>query len=330
MKTSLPVEFLLLLRCCSGHLHDDLSGISSFIEHHHPDWGRVLHLVQKHKLVPVVQRVLSGQPAHVPPGILDALADLSERSLKRIRNLNHELMQIRQIFDTADLPFIPLKGPLMAHQLYGDSALRQTRDLDLLVHPDTLSNAISLLSANGYILLDEYFIKNPEKRRLFMMGENHVRFRHPLKKIIIELHWAVSRNFTTLSTDHWFAHAIRIEAEGKRFRTFSMDDYFVILVAHGIKHQYELLFWLYDIAHLLKISPASRESLIEHATAHRCGSAARVSIALADHLFGVQTGTEAEPKSLSVREKFLYHQCLKIHANHPSSEKSHFLGKLGD
>jgi hypothetical protein len=324
MVDNLPVEFQLLLRCCTTALHNDTGPITVFFEKHHPDWNRFLKLTQHHKLIPVVNRVLSEIPEYVPPEILSTLGELSGRSLKRMMNLNSELQKIHRIFESAALPFIPLKGPVMVKQLYGDYASRQTRDLDVLVQPERLVSAISLLSENGFILQDEYFIKNPEKRRLYMMRENHVRFSHPHKKIIVELHWAVSRNFTTPSTDYWFKHAIPIEIEGRQFRTFPVEDYFVILATHGIYHQYELLFWLYDIAHLVKNSAASRKSLTDHAMELKCVSAAKVSIALAGNLFGINREHVTAQISLTQRDRFLYHQCIKKLSENPHKKEPRF------
>lgn len=311
MINNLTVEFQLLLRCCTASLHNDTGAITDFFEKHHPDWNQFLRLTQHHKLIPVINRTLSEIPEFIPPEIQSALEELSGRSLKRNMNLQSELLIIHRIFESVDLPFIPLKGPVMVKQLYGDFASRQTRDLDVMIQPEKLDSAISLLSKNGYILQDEYFIKNPEKRRFYMMRENHVRFRHPYKKIILELHWAVSRNFTSPSTDYWFKHAIPIDIEGRKFRTFPEEDYFVILATHGIYHQYELLFWLYDIAHLLKISATGRKSLTNHAMDLKCVSAATVSIALADNLFIINGKPHTDKNSISQRDRFLYHHCIK-------------------
>ncbi|MEK7856765.1 MAG: nucleotidyltransferase family protein, partial [Acidobacteriota bacterium] len=50
---------------------------------------------------------------------------------------------------------LPFKGPLLALQAYGDISMRRFGDLDVLVKPKHFKAAVDLLSANGFVPLNE-------------------------------------------------------------------------------------------------------------------------------------------------------------------------------
>ena len=331
MKTELTVEQQLLLKCCQNQLAPDADTFSSFFAKHIPDLTRFIELTTRHRLFPVVNMAFRNQRQTVPLEIMSEVAGIAGRNLKRMMNLAGELGGLHQLFAESGIEFIAVKGPVMVHQLYGDYHCRQTRDLDLLVEEKNIDRAISVLTYAGYIFLDKYFLKNPEKRSLYLKRENHVRFRHPDKMVFIELHWSVSKYFTTIQTEHLFANSIEIEIQGKLFRTFSVEDYFVILATHGIYHRYELLFWLYDIAHILNLPGTDPLNLLAKAEKFNCTTAVKVSIALAATIFKQKTvDISGRFLKLTPREKFIFNQCFSDIFNQIPNPGGHRLKKLLD
>ncbi len=67
--------------------------------------------------------------------------------------LTHELQKLLALFADNDVRAVPYKGPALALQLYGNVALRQFSDLDILVHPRDVLRARDLLLAEGYAQL---------------------------------------------------------------------------------------------------------------------------------------------------------------------------------
>ena len=51
------------------------------------------------------------------------------------------LVRVLKGFHLAGIPVMPLKGPTLSAEVYGDERLRQYRDLDLAVTPDDLPRA---------------------------------------------------------------------------------------------------------------------------------------------------------------------------------------------
>jgi len=211
---------------------------------------------------------------------------------------------------------------LMILQLYGDYSFRQTRDLDILVNENEIDLAISVLSGIGYRLQDTYFLKNQEKRKLYLKRENHVRLFNHEKKIMLELHWAVSKYFVSIKTEKLFENAAVFCASGKNFTTLNTVDYFVYLATHGIYHRYELLFWLYDIAQILSLPETKIPELLSKAEEYHCKRAVKVSVLLASLIFKLELPADCpELFELDSRESFIFNECLQTIVSPLKNEK---------
>jgi hypothetical protein len=302
----------LLLQCCQGNLNKDTRELNGYISQKPVNWAVFTALVAKHRMFPQIHDVFRKCRNSIPVEVDDEVAGQASKNLKKMLNLAGELDVLHQLFGNHHIGFISLKGPLMVRQLYGDYSCRQTRDLDILVEESDLDKAISVLSGAGYSLLDKYFTKNPEKRKLYLKRENHVRFRHPFKMVFIELHWAVSKYFTTIKTEVIFRNKITFPVQGKEYNTISPAGYFVVLATHGVYHRYELLFWLYDIGHLLTTQGLNHEELMIWANQFKCTTPVKVSIALACSLFELNIpGFEPQRLNLTNREQFIFNQCIE-------------------
>ena len=69
----------------------------------------------------------------------DAREELEGRAqANRLRDLEltGELARLLDRFRRDGIAAVPYKGPVLAAQAYGDVALREFVDLDILVHPD--------------------------------------------------------------------------------------------------------------------------------------------------------------------------------------------------
>jgi hypothetical protein len=64
--------------------------------------------------------------------------------------LTKELLTLLRLLQTHGIPALPYKGPVLATMAYGQLALRQFGDLDLLVHPRDFQRAQALFRAQGY------------------------------------------------------------------------------------------------------------------------------------------------------------------------------------
>ena len=89
----------------------------------------------------------------------------------------------------AGIPALPLKGPLLAEAAHGDIGSRDTRDVDLLVPRERLTEAAELLA-------DDSFATPDDPLRANGLPDLHLALRST-ERPSIELHWRV----------HWYEEA---------------------------------------------------------------------------------------------------------------------------
>ena len=137
--------------------------------------------------------------------------------------LEKELSFLSSLFEEAKIPFMPLKGAVL-RPLYPVSWMRNSCDIDVLVHEEDLSRAKELLLSKEY--------------RFFATGGHDVSFDSP-RDVHIELHYrlvekTVLPGMETPLEDPWAT--ARPASEGG-FR-YVMDDacLYYYHIAHMVKH----------------------------------------------------------------------------------------------
>jgi hypothetical protein len=73
-------------------------------------------------------------PEAVPKANLAQLRNYFHANAQRNLFLTQELLKLLTLFKTNGISAIPYKGPVLAVAVYGNLALRQFGDLDILVH----------------------------------------------------------------------------------------------------------------------------------------------------------------------------------------------------
>ena len=93
----------------------------------------------------------------------------------------------------AGIAALPLKGPLLAEEVFGDFGLRETSDVDLLVAGEHLDAAVLILQEMG-------FEPPPEPARGDGLPDLHYRLAHDSLPTV-ELHWRVAWYETAFGRD---------------------------------------------------------------------------------------------------------------------------------
>src|SRR2546427_3488849 len=114
-------------------------------------WPDLLADAERHGVVALLHRhVVALDALGSPPHVHEGLALRARTCVAWNLRLRHALGRLLAAFDRAGLAVMPLKGPVLADQLYPDPVLRATADLDLLVRHDDVVVAESLLESHGY------------------------------------------------------------------------------------------------------------------------------------------------------------------------------------
>ena len=103
-------------------------------------------------------------------------------------------LQVLDRLHAAGIRALPLKGSLLARELYGDVAARSSIDIDILVAPDDLRDCVAALSELGWRW-------ETEARRIDGLPVLHETLVHPSLPRV-EVHWRV----------HWYERRFAADA----------------------------------------------------------------------------------------------------------------------
>jgi hypothetical protein len=184
---------------------------------------------------------------------VEALADAPSR--ERIQwslRLSAELLRLLDLFDRHAIRALAFKGPSLAFALYGDIAMREYCDLDVLLRPEDLAAAKHAMLAEGYTT-DLPSHAGPEAAYLRARYELH--FITPDGAVPIEIHQAFLPASYCVPFDYpalWR----RLERQpfcGREVLALPPTDLLLMLCVHGAKHGWTEMNSIRDIARLLTI-----------------------------------------------------------------------------
>jgi hypothetical protein len=244
-------EHELLLHCARTTMTSDAATEVITLIGKGIDWDDVLRLAFRHRLAPLLYWQLNAIcPEAVPRFVLDRLRDLYHANARRNVSLTLRLLKILAIFDSHGVPVLSYKGPSLAATNYGNLALCQFDDFDLLVHRRDLPRAKKLLISLGYqphpplTYAQEAALLNASCERLFC---------HHGECVFIDLHWATTPAYLSSSrqAEALWTRLERIVIGDVTIPTLSSEDLLLTLCEHGAKHSWARLSWIRDMAGLI-------------------------------------------------------------------------------
>lgn len=243
----------------------------------------VLH---RHGLVPLTSRHLAASDPPVPSSIRLWLAKALRETAAQQAQATDRLCDLLDGFDAASLDVLPYKGPILSVQLYGDAAMRQPGDLDLLVRPAHAQSAIAFLLDRGFIPEDSV----ESNGRLPLLRHRHAcSLRDPITDLAIDVHWRLLDRMygPELSLDWLMDQPQTVNVGDRRVRTMAGERLWLALCLHGAAHQWDRLIWLADVAQLMRSYPDLRWPLIlEQAARLRFTRGLAAALILVRELFG--------------------------------------------
>lgn len=215
------------------------------------DPDALLAWIDRHCLAGLVARV----PGHLPANAAFVSALNARARRTSLRALRHAAATVRliQSLAAAGIDAIPLKGAVLSDHLYGDPAVRDVRDADLLIRPGYLLDADALLRGNGYEREWPSRLPSPESRtfRRLLQDGYHFEYKHPAEKVNVELHWRFPHWSSAAVEAIWEASEVR-PWRGVPVRLLANDPLLLLLLCdHGARHRWFRLKWVVDVAVLL-------------------------------------------------------------------------------
>jgi Uncharacterised nucleotidyltransferase len=180
----------------------------------------------------------------------------------------------------------------LAEFLYGDIALRQAGDIDLLVRREQFSDVEQALAKIGYV--PQTRLSQAEQRAYLRSGYECV-FDSPAGRNVLEVQWAIQPRFYTVDFDMGalFDRAVKTDVAGQSMKTLSAEDLFLVLAVHAAKHVWARLIWICDLARLMSFPSLQWELIALQAKTLGVLRVVNVSMLLASRLLGAEVPTPA-------------------------------------
>lgn len=250
------------------------------------NWERVLHVARRNRLTAQLYRCVTPHKDRVPESAWAVLESRARAIERKNDTISRELLRLNEQFLTAGCPMLPYKGPVLAALAYGDLALRQFSDLDLLIPRRAIHEAARLLESAGYRL---HHRSQRSADAVYLGTEYHYLYRHPETGIAVELHGeAIPCYFSfPLTNDELWDRQEAYTLLGKPVPSISREDLALLLTMHGAKHEWECAELALSLACMLRASPGlSWETLLARADSLGARRVLLLGINLAWELFG--------------------------------------------
>lgn len=304
--TEVPKELSLILELLKGFNDDDFSetNLELFID---IDWDLFIGLTKHHRLYPLLYRKLKAIDGDVVPSyVTDSLHQQYKRNTFQMLHLSAEMEHVSKLFSNDQIRPLFLKGPALAHELYGDISHRTSSDLDILIHIEELDKADNVLTKLGYEK-DEYIetVLNDWKWR-----HHHVTYFHSQKNIKLEIHWRLNPGpAKEPSFNELWGRKEKSSLTNNPVYLLGKEDLFLFLISHGARHGWSRLRWLLDIHQLInqEMNWGNIHSLLK---ANHYIHVGGQGIILASQLLNTNITNQMKPLLVSNRSKNLAQQAI--------------------
>ena len=180
-------------------------------------------------------RLAAGEPT---PELTDVVHAAQARHLRALDDLRLVVWALGD----AGVDVLVVKGPALVATCYAGPQLRSYVDLDVVVRPTDLRQAVEALEARGCTLLDANWplLTQQEVKELLVRGPSGGA---------IDLHWGLGRDVgMAASVDLLMERTVEIQAStGLRYRTLSPWDQVAEVAAHAGLSGGHRLVWLTDL-----------------------------------------------------------------------------------
>ncbi|MGA7792642.1 MAG: nucleotidyltransferase family protein [Candidatus Acidiferrales bacterium] len=217
------------------------------------NWSEMLACAIEHKLAPsLYERIRALDAALLAQDQRETLAELARSTGRNNLAYLSEMLRLHGLFEAAQIPAIPFKGPALAWLAYPNFTHRTCVDLDFVVPQRYIPEAMSLLQAHGYT---PQFSPVEAQAGQHGPAPGEYAFAPTGKRSFVELHTERTLRYFSrpLNLEEMNSRLVHLEIGGQNLRTFSVEDLLVMLCVHGAKHFWERLAWIVDIAQLITV-----------------------------------------------------------------------------
>jgi len=247
------------------------------------DWQSLLAAAQRHGLNGLLPAALSDST--VPREVQEqARVVVLETAVAGLRGMA-EVIEIGRLLRDAGVRVVWLKGPTLAHWLYGTAGFRRFVDLDVMVAPRDVAGAYRALAPHGYQLPESISVRTAQAiyRGLGAWPLTHID-RYP-----VDLHFRLCHvSFGSPLTPEMVIAESR-ELDGMPgVRVPSATHTALMLLVHASKHLWCTLEMLLAIARVMEQDAVDWPRVERLARRSGTFSGCAAGLVLASELFGVK------------------------------------------
>lgn len=250
--TRAALEWPILLAACSVDSDREKSNRIRASLRQPVDWKSLFDLAERHGVEPLLYQTLSALEISVPADELRTLRDNYHRNVHKALFLSRELIRILEHLAELGVEAIPYKGLALAELMYGDIALRQSGDIDLLIQPQDLPRIVAAVGELGYT---PHATFSDAEQRAYLKSAYELAFDGHAGPNLLEVQWDLQPRFYAVDYDmsSLFQRAVNATIAGHPAKTLSHEDLLLVLSLHAAKHVWGRLIWLRDIAQIMAL-----------------------------------------------------------------------------
>jgi Uncharacterised nucleotidyltransferase len=286
-------EFELLLSCARTSINDECRYKIKDLLESGINWQHFVEMAVSHKLMPLVHTNLNTIARDaVPQEIREILRSLFQRNAQHNLFLTGELLKILALLEANGIVAVPYKGPVLANSVYGNLAMRQGGDLDIVVQLPDILKVKQLLLDLAYKRKAE--LTEAQERAYFQSKREHTYdFVDYQKGTLIEIHWRITPRFSSpIEPKHFWKYLEPCAFGAKTVNSLPLDYWLPILCVHGSRHCWERLGWICDIAELIRRHDIDWDKTISFASSLGCRRMLFLGLFLASELMGTVLPSE--------------------------------------
>jgi Uncharacterised nucleotidyltransferase len=203
------------------------------------EWMAALNLAEQENILSWAAVCLRSALSELDPRMKEELDAIDRNARINTFFWSSTLKSALTAFHCNGIPVISLKGPWLAQRLYGDVSLRTCRDLDLLVRRRDILFAEELLAKIGFV---------PAGHR-----QDYERPWHR-DDVRVELHHDVENPLAfDFDIESAWRRSLISSFQGIPTRLLAPSDELLFLCLHGVRHRFERLSHIVDLAFAFRL-----------------------------------------------------------------------------
>lgn len=221
-------------------LHQDPTRIDdSGIEHlTSAQWDRLVTLAGEQRVRPLLHRRLTerGCGTNAPLATWQRLVDECRAIAVRKLRMHAELATLMSALAARGIPAVPLKGAYLGPAVYGNIALREMNDLDVLVPRADLAAAVACVLGQGFTAPHNLAVEAEAN------AKHHVSRLAKPGVVGVEIHWNIvpPHRPTSIASEILWERAHRVETPGIGPQSLSPTDTLLHVCCHtSYQHHFE-------------------------------------------------------------------------------------------